>query len=287
MSLMYVNEHLSCKDYAKDENVIFRKLFIGVGESTIRKFLHETLLVFIVKGKLEIECGNDERLLIDEGKIFLLPKNFDIRINGLKDTEVIVCSFSTEINLCSQFSLKQLDIYITEDFHDKLFCISFDDRIKRFVDLLQLALSEGLSCRHYHKLKREELFIYLRAGYTKEELAAFFRPVISQNMDFKDFVLSHYKEIRDIKDFALKANMSLSTFNRNFKSTFNETAQKWLLARKSESILADIVMTNMTFQEISDKYNFSSSSYFVAFCRKNFNASPNQIRKNKGVGEPE
>lgn len=63
---------------------------------------------------------------------------------------------------------------LPDNLDNRLFSLPFDDRIKSFVDLTVLALSAGLSCIHYHQIKREELFMYLRAGYTKEELAMFF-----------------------------------------------------------------------------------------------------------------
>lgn len=282
MALKYVNEHLSCRKYANGDNVVFRFLNFYSGETVQRRYLNDTLLVFIVKGLLKIDYGTEKKLYVGEGRFFLLPKNFDIYITGIEDSEVILCTFTADIKLCSRFSLKQLDRYIPQANDGRLYCITMDERISLFIQLLKVSLKDGLGCVHYHQIKRDELFMYLRAGYTKEELAAFFFPVLSHNIDFKDFVLSHYREVRDIKEFALKANMSLSTFNRNFKSSFNETAQKWLLARKAECILDDIVMTDMPFQEISDKFGFSSPSYFVAFCKKQFNSTPNEIRKSKG-----
>lgn len=150
------------------------------------------------------------------------------------------------------YSLKQLEKFLPENLDNRMFCLPFDDRIRAFVNLTVMSLSAGLNCIHYHQIKREELFMYLRAGYTKEELAMFFSPVIGKDLDFKDFVLSHYKQIFDVKEFAEKANMSQSTFNRRFKESFNDTALQWLLARKSESILNDIVKSDLTFAEISE-----------------------------------
>lgn len=178
------------------------------------------------------------------------------------------------------YSLKQLDKYVPENQEKRFYSLSFDERIESFVNLIVMALSDGLSCTHYHQIKREELFMYLRAGYTREELAMFFSPIIGTNIDFKDFVLTHYKQIYDVKEFAEKANMSQSTFNRRFKETFNDTALHWLLARKSESILNDIVKSDLSFAEISEKYRFSSPSYFVAFCKKHYGKTAAELRKN-------
>lgn len=280
MTLHYVSEHLGCSVYATKETSLFFLRDIPAGETVTRNYLDFTLLVFLYEGEVEINYGIDGKLNLKAGNVFLLPKNLEIKITaGKSDAKALLCKFNTEIKMCSMYSLKQLDKYVPENLEKRLYSLSFDERIESFVNLIVMALSDGLSCTHYHQIKREELFMYLRAGYTREELAMFFSPVVGTNIDFKDFVLTHYKQIFDVKEFAEKANMSQSTFNRRFKETFNDTALKWLLARKSESILNDIIKSDLTFAEISEKYHFSSPSYFVAFCKKHYGKTAAELRK--------
>ena len=231
MTLHSVNEHFGCNNYATDETSLFFLRDVKPGETIMRNYLDFTLLVFLYSGDVEIDYGIDSKLHLKAGNVFLLPKNFEIKVTSSGDVaRVLLCKFTSDI-------------------------------------------------KHYHQIKREELFMYLRAGYTKEELAMFFSPVLGKNLDFKDFVLTHYKQIFDVREFAQKANMSQSTFNRRFKESFNDTALKWLLARKSESILNDIVKSDLTFAEISEKYRFSSPSYFVTFCKKHYGKTAAVLRR--------
>lgn len=154
------------------------------------------------------------------------------------------------------FSIQQLSHFISESTCQNPYCLKLDIRLQSFFSLLVDCLKEGLGCIHYHQIKRDELFLYLRAGYTKEELALFFYPVLGQNLEFKDFVLMNSRKIFDVKNFALQANMSQSTFNRRFKETFNETAKNWLLLRKQEFVKCDIALSNLSFSEIAE--NISS-----------------------------
>lgn len=160
------------------------------------------------------------------------------------------------MRLCSRFSIQQLSHFISESTCQNPYCLKLDIRLQSFFSLLVDCLKEGLGCIHYHQIKRDELFLYLRAGYTKEELALFFYPVLGQNLEFKDFVLMNSRKIFDVKHFALQANMSQSTFNRHFKETFNETAKNWLLLRKQEFVKRDIALSNLSFSEIAE--NISS-----------------------------
>lgn len=107
----------------------------------------------------------------------------------------------------------------------------------------------------------------------------FFYPILGKDMEFKDFILMNSRTLFDVKEFAVRANMSLSTFNRRFKETFNDTAKNWLLLRKQEFVEHDITLSNLTFNEIAEKYSFSSTSYLVTFCKKYFGKTPNELRK--------
>ncbi|EJX00522.1 transcriptional regulator, AraC family [gut metagenome] len=122
-------------------------------------------------------------------------------------------------------------------------------------------------------------------SYSLQELAYFFFPLLNVHSDFQDFVYANYRDIHDVKELAEKANMSLSTFTRRFKDTFNDTAQNWLTARRAESVLYDIVKTGLTFTEIAEKHEFSSSAYLTFFCKQHFGKTPATLRKNWKKGD--
>lgn len=280
MALMYKNEHLSCSYYSTSSNWIFKVLNVKAGEKVTRRYIDRTFLVFLVEGNMRMEYGVEVSVDLRPRNIFLLPKHFEASFQTETDSTVLLCSFTNDIELCSRFSLQKLSGSIPEHAAASgIFFLPFDNRLSVFADFMTQTLTEGLGCVHYHSLKRDELFIYLRTGYTKEELALFFYPILGQDMDFKDFVLSNYKNVCDVQEFAGKANLSLRTFNRRFKETFRVTAQQWLMDRRAESVLNDILMSDMSFNEIAEKYNFSSPSYFAAFCKKQYGKAANELRR--------
>ena len=279
MTLLYKNEHISCTNYAEEFNKVFTLMEIPEGHTVERRFLNTTFLVILLQGDIEIRYEIDKYFTPQLGYMFLLPKNEQITTFARKATTLLLCSFTNDLKLCSRFSIQQLSHFISESTCQNPYCLKLDIRLQSFFSLLVDCLKEGLGCIHYHQIKRDELFLYLRAGYTKEELALFFYPVLGQNLEFKDFVLMNSRKIFDVKDFALQANMSQSTFNRHFKETFNETAKNWLLLRKQEFVKRDIALSNLSFSEIAEKYKFSSTSYLDTFCKKYLGKTPKEIRK--------
>lgn len=284
MTLLYKNEHISCTNYAEEFNKVFTLMEIPEGHTVERRFLNTTFLVILLQGDIEIRYEIDKYFTPQLGYMFLLPKNKQITTFARKATTLLLCSFTNDLKLYSRFSIQQLSHFISESTCQNPYCLKLDIRLQSFFSLLVDCLKEGLGCIHYHQIKRDELFLYLRAGYTKEELALFFYPVLGQNLEFKDFVLMNSRKIFDVKNFALQANMSLSTFNRRFKETFNETAKNWLLLRKQEFVKRDVALSNLSFSEIAEKYKFSSTSYLDTFCKKYFGKTPKEIRK-EAVGK--
>lgn len=279
MAFFYKNEHISCINYAEGFNKIFLLKEIPEGHVVERQYLDTTFLVFMLEGDVEIRYEVDKYFYPLVEYIFLLPKNQQITAYARKATTLLLCSFASDLKLCSHFSIQQLSRYVIGDISQEPYCLKLDERIQGFLPLLVSSLREGLGCVHYHQIKRDELFLYLRAGYTKEELALFFYPILGKDMEFKDFVLMNSRSIFDVKDFAIRANMSLSTFNRRFKETFNATAKTWLLLRKQEFVRSDVTLSNLPFSEIAEKYQFSSTSYLITFCKKYFGKTPNELRK--------
>ena len=226
MTLLYKNEHISCTNYAEEFNKVFTLMEIPEGHTVERRFLNTTFLVILLQGDIEIRYEIDKYFTPQLGDMFLLPKNKQITTFARKATTLLLCSFANDLKLCLRFSIQQLSHFISESTCQNPYCLKLDIRLQSFFSLLVDCLKEGLGCMHYHQIKRDELFLYLLAGYTKEELAQFFYPILGRDLDFKDFILTNSHKIFDVKDFATQANMSLSTFNRRFKETFNDTAKK-------------------------------------------------------------
>ena len=159
------------------------------------------------------------------------------------------------------------------------FTLPIRPRLREFLDLVRHCLDDGLSCVHYHELKRAEFFLLLRAYYSKEELAGLFRPLLGIDHDFRQQVLDACaKGCCDIAAMAGQLNMSTATFQRKFKQTFHETAGQWLLDRKAERIVRQLKTTSLSFDQICFENGFSSLAYFSNFCKRVFGKTPTQLR---------
>lgn len=280
MSILYLEEHTSCSEY---KDPVFCCVKMEKGEEREFECMNSSVLGFLCEGSIRIIFETNVERKVESGRVFLLPKGSQVRGMADETCQLITCVFSNDLKLCSRHALESLFKEVETGFEYDFYTLPIIPPIDSFLKMLEYCLSEGLGCRHYHLLKRDELFLYFRGCYERKELARFFYPIIGKDMDFKDFVLSYYTTAKDVKKFAEMANLSVSTFNRRFKETFNEPAYKWLLARRRENIQKDILMTKTSFADIADKYEFSSQAYLVSFCKKNFGKTPSELRKDGAV----
>lgn len=278
MTLYYKSEHISCYNYSTVTNSIFKVVTAKAGERLERVLEEYTVLMAVVSGEIQFTSGTFQNLIIPEKRMFIVPMKSDVDMVALKDAVVLACTFSKDINLCSSFSIRQLHNELPADFVYDFKILPFVPEVDLYFKLLMDCFKEGLGCIHYHLLKRNELFLYLRAFYDKRELAEFFYPINSIKSGFREFVIASYHDVKDVKQFAENANMSLSTFNRKFKEEFGEPASTWLKQRKAEMICQDIRMSDLSLSEIADKYEFSSPAYLVTFCKQNFHKTPGELR---------
>lgn len=120
----------------------------------------------------------------------------------------------------------------------------------------------------------------LQHYYDPDVIADFLGPMMAGDFAFRRLVLENSLKARDLNELAAICNMSLSTFKRRFKRTFNSSAHAWITARKARYIYTEIISTRKTFVEIAGAFNISSSAYLTAFCKQHFGMTPLEIRRN-------
>lgn len=280
MSLFYKEEHMTCYNYKLSTAVNFSILHFQKSNVTRTIDVDRSVLLFMLSGEALVTCSGYRDKHHKEGEMALVPRNSCCLVRVLKDCTIISCSFVQNIDFCNRFSFNKLVDYIPENFVYDFTMLPVRERISEFLLLLQHCLEDKLECVHFHEMMERELFIFFRVYYTKEELAAFFYPLIGKDIDFKDFVLSNYLHISGLNEFASQSNMSLNTFKRRFQEAFGQPAHKWITARKAEWIYKDILLTDKPFSEIGTDYGFRSPSYFSEFCKKYFGKSPQVLREN-------
>ena len=138
-------------------------------------------------------------------------------------------------------------------------------------------MREGFLCVHFQQMRLEIMFMELRGFYRKEELAGLFAPILGVEEDFKDRVLQTFPEVNSAKELMERLNMSPTVFKQKFQASFGVSAKQWLIQKKKEKLLRDILMTDCTVSELAEKYSLTVN-YLTTFCKKHFGKTPTELR---------
>ena len=278
--LDHANDPFICDDAPLHEQSIWSVVELKVGERFTKEALKCARLVFLLSGEAAVSTASAVGQVVCGGQMFLITPGNNFHVRATADTQAISCSFDRDIPQCSMFSFEQFQRLVTPDMQRQreLTLLPIHNLLLRELDETRIALSSGLTCNHYQRLKKDLLFVLLRSFYNKEQLAALFAPTLSgEDNDFKAKVMQVYPHIETALELMHELNMSATAFNRKFHKAFGYSARQWLIQKKKEKLFRDIVMTNITITELAYKYNFTVN-YMTAFCREHFGKSPTQLR---------
>ncbi|MCC8143456.1 MAG: AraC family transcriptional regulator [Tannerellaceae bacterium] len=278
-TILYKHQHVACFNYDHSDNPTFECLEASK-ENNWDKDLIDNKIIFILEGKFHLSYGHCKEEDVTDGKMVLIPGGCHCCIQAEEKGRFMICRLRGNIQFCDQFPFEKLcrDSSSTEP--DTIH-LTIHQRLQAYLKNLSDFIEDGMKCIYYYEIKLKELFFLLRAYYTREELRGFFQPLVSNDMQFSDFVLKNYHKVKNVKEFAELANYSISGFEKKFKKVFKVSAYKWMTEKKASHILHEIHTSHKPLKEIGWDNGFSSPAQFNDFCKIHFGITPGKLREKK------
>lgn len=281
MKLLYLNEHLSCLNYQMDSDVGFSCQQLEENEIYRIDNSKSSCTLFMIEGEAVFDLGKYKGLRILQNQMVFIPQNIGTQIKSITGSKCMLLFWDRNVSVCDKLFLGSLSVRGEGQTSDNLI-LPVKKPLIEVLNSVRTYLEARLLCRHMHLLKQQELLLVLKGFYTKKELAEFFSSSTRIRRDFEKFVMENYKRVNSVKEFADLYYISERSFSRKFHSSFGESPYKWMQKKKAEQVLEMISDPELSFQEISGKLGFSSSSHFTAYCRRMYGMSPTKLReKNK------
>lgn len=285
MELRYAHEHTSCCNYAKanyelkdggpaamDHRLDKDTVFEGM--------LAVTELWFIMEGRLNATFDGVKNLDVARGLAVLIPVGSHYKVEAQAGSHIFICRVAPGLQLCHEFTLE--DLYKEkEKVSQNTFLLPINERVQAFLELAADCIDDGLRCTKYLQMKVSEVMYLLRVYYLKEELAAFFYPILNNDAEFARIIMKNWLSAKNKIELASMTHLSPSRFGVKFKEVFGVSPYKWLLSRRSERIYHELIHGNSSFKEISEEFKFNSVQHFNDFCKKQFGMTPGQIRNSR------
>jgi AraC-like DNA-binding protein len=276
MPLQNFEMHRSCFCYdGADSAAKLRGLPKGdVGSIDI----HTKEVLFIVKGKINLQVNRQYELTLDAGEFIFLVAGSTMIYDALEESETLSIRIHDDVPECHIFQVDKVAGRM-KDIYDGIYPLRLNERTGSFLATLLETYSDGLRCRHYLQMEASRMLFLIHAYYPQEECLKFFAQILSPDVKFSDFVRNNWMNCSTVKELADGIFMTTQQFTNRFKKVFGTTPYEWMTQQKAMKIYQDICRSDMPLKEISERYEFSSQTNFFHFCKHMFGRTPGQIRK--------
>ncbi|WP_431122719.1 helix-turn-helix domain-containing protein [Flagellimonas flava] len=164
--------------------------------------------------------------------------------------------------------------------HNDVHSFKVDRLLKAYIKSLMFYFeAPELMTDELIELKLKELILLLvnseRSGDIADILSQIFD---NEEYSLKQIVETHLFEDLMMEDYASLCNMSLSSFQRKFKKTFDETPGRYILIRRLEKGAELLKVSKESISAISYQCGFSDPTYFTKAFKKKFGKSPRDFR---------
>jgi len=268
----------------KNDQRIWERMFLAKDYSFEIQLSNDPMIFFVISGSMSIKINNTEEFAIYSNETFMTQFDNSYEITILEQTHLLICyasieSWFTEQKWIDSIVLDEIDTdnAKTNCKSDIFLKLSLKSIFIQYLSLMNLYLEDTIHSLSFYELKRQEMFFLLSHYYKKDELSKFLRCILSNDMQFKKFVVSNYLKAGDVKNLAELANYSTSGFIKKFKKSFKESPYKWMQKQKAKQISFEIKRGIKSLKEISNEYNFSSYQHFSVFCKSQLGAPPTKI----------
>lgn len=237
--------------------------------------MNQNSILFLIKGKMLINSVEYPGVILNEGQFSLQAIGSEVEVKAIEASEYIVYNFDEPAVLCeTRFSKIMEYTTVPVTYSPMTMC----KPLSLFIEGLSFYLDDNMICGKLLASKSRELAYLLTSYYSLKELSSFYYPILAYRNTFKYFITQNYLKARSVEELASLSGLSVPSFRRMFKATFDEPAYQWMLKQKQKEILSDLENSSLSISEICYKYNFETLSHFSHFCKSNFGKSPRACR---------
>lgn len=224
-------------------------------ESIAKPHLSHHFVVFVLKGKIKISCKDYNEKIIGAGHMTFLSKGGFLQVTAHGVNSSLLFFGFDEITIRTDRSLQEFfTAHANKDMHTHT-TLPVKEDMKHIVDRMVTQvrkgkIKNGAICQAWHI----ELFITFVTYYTKTQVTEFFRPIISTDISFRDFVENNYAEVGCSASKLIQlSGMPKHIFNKRFKEEYGVTPKVWMEDRFKRDLQYYASLPNITTKYLAGK----------------------------------
>lgn len=279
MKPVNIERHQNCPHYAEnmEEGGMYSYLKITPREPLEITTKEEMALIFVNSYDTLYTIATEVNETRNSPFGIFLDSEKTLKMSLVDGGDVAIFRFTRLEELCSNYSIANLKSFAPVTMVHRT--LEIYEPLRDVLNSIKGYYHDSLLCTEMMSWKLKEILWVIGAYYKPEIIGEVFAPLLRREVDFKEFVMQNYAHAKSAQELADMRGVSIRTFNKIFKETFDQPPYSWMLDQKAILIEERLADPTVTFQEIMEEFRFSSPSHFTVFCRRQFNKTPTQHRR--------
>ena len=158
--------------------------------------------------------------------------------------------------------------------------VAASDVIAKFIESLGFYFENPeLVTEDILELKIKELVLLLIKTKNVDSILELITDLYApRTVQLKKVIDTHLYSNLSVDELAKLSNLSLSSFKREFKKTYNDSPQSYINHKKLEKAQALLQSTDLSISDIAYDIGFNDPQYFTRLFTKNIGESPSDFR---------
>lgn len=274
----YIRECKLFRKFTIDE-LLFVEFKCMVEEIRFGMWSDANYFVFVTNGKKMWKTYRNE-YMVTAGDALFVKKGANVAHQFHSEDYCALMIFIPD-DFIKKFMLKFSDTisYKESEEHfesDGVLRVNVDDFLLSYIKSLEVYFeAQDHPNTSVIRLKFEELLLNIFTSKKNIEIASYLYSLQSSNsVQLKQIMMDNYPYNLKLEEYAQLANMSLSTFKRNFKSVFKESPGRWIVNKKIALARQFLKTSDKTVNEIAYDCGFEDPSHFIKVFKKRENITP-------------
>ena len=223
-------------------------------------------IILTLNGNAHINTNNGSNVILSENSIYFGKLSLiHSLLSECKHWHFICCWF-----IPYNVKLPQNKVFILNEINSQ----QTDNDFNKIIRLLQM--------NSLLKTKYANSFFYCKLIEYIEQIDTSSSQKSTANVDkIIQYINENIDKPLKIKDIAKTFHYCEKHIRYLFNSTLKISPKQYITNLKLENVRYNIITTNVSIQELADKYNFSSLNHLTNSFKKKYGVSPTKYKRNK------
>lgn len=242
--------------------------------------LQQNTFSFLMEGRKEV-FSNKTSIAIDKSKFILIKMGHCLMTerlpNSLDSYRSILFFFSNES--VASFIQKHKIKDSKKSSQESIYSFVYDDFVKNFViGLMNISKLNSNVRAKLLEVKFEELMIYLIEVNGADFIYSLISNAEMHVQHFVDIIEKNKLNKLSVKELSFIANMSVSTFKREFEKYFHSSPSKWFQNQRLEHAAFLLKNKSKRPSDMFEEIGYESLSNFIQAFKGKYGVSPKQYQ---------